>query len=92
MKAAEVVFVFDPVVGLAAESVLEPVESAEHVASLPTMTDSAPSSSYTGSHSCTSVVTASVEPQWVVVGAAQQQHPVVDQEASANAKSAEYLH
>jgi len=86
--------------GLAVEPVAEPVaepavepESAEH-ASQPTPMDSATSRSslpyYTGSHSCTSAVTAFVEPWRTVAGAAQ--HRVAGQEASVIARSAGCSH
>ena len=89
---AEVGSVSDPAVDPVAEYAPEPVESAER-ASPPTTSDSAslqPSSPYyTGSppRSCIAAVTASVEPWWVVEGAAQQRPPVVDQGALAIAKS-----
>ena len=74
-----------PVVAPADEPVhapvlVEPVGFAEHA--------SPSSSPCTGSpRSYTSAATASAEPYSVVVGAAQQRHPVAEQVASGTAKS-----
>ena len=92
-KVAEVDLVSGSVVDPAAEL----VESAERGASPPSTTDSATSQSsllYTGSqpYSCTAAVIAFVGPWRVVAGAAQQRLQVVEQEASAIAKSVRCSH
>lgn len=84
VKVAEVEIGLGPVVVH-----VGPAELAEHASRQKRMgsVTSRPSSPYKGLCSCTSAVPASAEPYWLVVGAVQQPHPVVEQEASGTAKS-----